>query len=172
MDSSKDSLKAVLLHNGNNFAAIPIAHTTVIKESYENFKLWLEQIDYNCQKWLICGDFKMIQMILGLQQGFTKTPCFICLWDSRARDQHFTQKYSDKRKQWKIGYENVIHESLVDHQNILLPPLHIKLGIMKQYVKALNNKGTYWDDDFVASMTLLEKKLGWVLKKLWTNFWE
>jgi hypothetical protein len=30
---------------------------------------------------------------------------------------------------------NVIHEALVTRQNILLPLLHIKLGIMKQIVK-------------------------------------
>jgi hypothetical protein len=32
----------------------------------------------------------------------------------------------------------VIQASLVDPQKVLLPPLHIKLGIMKQYVKALD----------------------------------
>lgn len=77
IDSSKESLKAVLLHNGNDFAAIPIAHTTVMKESYESFKFILEKIDYKFHKWLICDDFKMIQMVLGLQQGFTKYPCFL-----------------------------------------------------------------------------------------------
>lgn len=31
IDSSKESLKAVLLHNGNKFAAVPIAHSTIIR---------------------------------------------------------------------------------------------------------------------------------------------
>ncbi|XP_018399906.1 PREDICTED: uncharacterized protein LOC108777492 [Cyphomyrmex costatus] len=75
-------------------------------------------------------------MALGLQQGFTKHPCFICLWDSHARTKHYTQQ--DWPKKWDIGSENVIHGSLVDRENILLPPLHIKLGLMKQYVKALD----------------------------------
>ena len=30
---------------------------------------------------------------------------------------------------------NVIHKALVTRQNILLPPLHIKLGLLKQIVK-------------------------------------
>jgi hypothetical protein len=33
---------------------------------------------------------------------------------------------------------NVIHEASVPKENILLPPLHIKLGLLKQFVKALN----------------------------------
>ena len=30
---------------------------------------------------------------------------------------------------------------MVDQKNIILPPLHIKLGLMKQFVKALNRSG-------------------------------
>ena len=33
---------------------------------------------------------------------------------------------------------------LIDSQNVLLPPFHIKLGIMKQFVKALNKSGPYF----------------------------
>jgi len=36
---------------------------------------------------------------------------------------------------------NVIHEPLVDRENILMPPLHIKLGLCKQFVKALDKHG-------------------------------
>jgi hypothetical protein len=36
----------------------------------------------------------------------------------------------------------VIHASLVDPQKVLLPPLHIKLSIMKQFVKALDKSGS------------------------------
>jgi hypothetical protein len=36
----------------------------------------------------------------------------------------------------------VIHASLADPQKVLLPPLHIKLGVMKQFVKALDKSGS------------------------------
>jgi hypothetical protein len=36
----------------------------------------------------------------------------------------------------------VIHASLVDAQKVLLPPLHINLGVMKQFVKALDKSGS------------------------------
>ena len=39
------------------------------------------------------------------------------------------------------GENNVINEPLVDRKNIILPPLHIKLGIMKQFIKALDRDG-------------------------------
>ena len=35
------------------------------------------------------------------------------------------------------GKKNVQHPPFVDSWNILLPPLHIKLGLMKSSVKAL-----------------------------------
>ena len=41
IDSSKRSLKAVLLHNGNKFASIPIAHSTKLKETYETLEIVL-----------------------------------------------------------------------------------------------------------------------------------
>jgi hypothetical protein len=35
------------------------------------------------------------------------------------------------------GTKNVIKPTFIDPQKVLLPSLHIKLGIMKQYAKAL-----------------------------------
>lgn len=40
------------------------------------------------------------------------------------------------------GSKNVISKPLVEPSKILLPPLHIKLGLMKQFVKALNKDGS------------------------------
>jgi hypothetical protein len=41
-----------------------------------------------------------------------------------------------------VGGQNVINEPLVARDGIILPPLHIKLGLMKQFVKALNKDGS------------------------------
>ena len=40
--------------------------------------------------------------------------------------------------------KNILQECLVDPKKVLLPPLHIKLGLMKQFIKALPPEG----DDF------------------------
>jgi len=46
--SSTLSLKAVLLHNGNNLPTIPVGHSVHNKESYETMKILMDAI--NCDK--------------------------------------------------------------------------------------------------------------------------
>ena len=41
----------------------------------------------------------------------------------------------------KVEEKNVLHKNLVDPTKIYLPPLHIKLGLMKNLVKALDRDG-------------------------------
>lgn len=141
MDSSKQSLKCVLLHNGNKFGSIPIGHSTTMKEEYANIALVLEKIEYHQHQWVVCVDLKMVNFLLGQQSGFTKYPCFMCHWDSRARDQHWIKREWPLREEMVVGEKNVIHEPLIDRKKIILPPLHIKLGLMKQFVKALDEEG-------------------------------
>jgi hypothetical protein len=87
-DSSKRSLKAVLLHNGSKYASVPVCHSVHLKESYENLALVLTKLNYTDQRWIICDDLKVLPMLLGQQSGYTKYPCFLCELDSRARSQH------------------------------------------------------------------------------------
>ncbi|PZC80047.1 hypothetical protein B5X24_HaOG215516 [Helicoverpa armigera] len=141
IDSSKRSLKCVLLHNGNKYACVPIGHTTKLKEEYQNIKMVLEKISYAQHQWLVCVDLKMVNFLLGQQGGYTKYPCFICLWDSHARNQHWITKIWPLRENMEVGKANVINEPLISRENILLPPLHIKLGLMKQFIKALDKNG-------------------------------
>jgi hypothetical protein len=72
IDSSKRSLKAVLLHNGNHYASLPISHSVYLTESYENIELVLTKIGYTAHDWMICGDMKLLCMLLGQQAGYTK----------------------------------------------------------------------------------------------------
>ena len=46
IDSSKRSLKCVLLHNGKQYGSIPIGHSVTLKENYENIKVVLERLKY------------------------------------------------------------------------------------------------------------------------------
>ena len=34
----------------------------------------------------------MLNILLKQQSGFTKCPCFLCMWDSMDRSQHYTKK--------------------------------------------------------------------------------
>ena len=47
IDSSKMSLRVVLLHNGNRFLSVPLAHAANMKESYENMKLLMGKTKYD-----------------------------------------------------------------------------------------------------------------------------
>jgi len=81
------------------------------------------------------------------------------MWmDSRANDIHWTTKDWPKRK----GSKNA---SLVDKQKILLPLLHIKLGIMKQFVKELDRSGSCFQYLSIKLLVLSEAKVKW-----WTTY--
>ena len=67
-----------------------------------------------------------------------KTPCFLFLWDNRDRAQYYTNHKWPERTSLTVGENNVINTPLVDPEKVLIPPLHIKLGLMKQFVKALD----------------------------------
>ena len=65
IDSSKRSMKCVLLHNGNKLAFILIGHSIQMKETYENTKTILDRIKYVEHEWIICGDLNILSMLLG-----------------------------------------------------------------------------------------------------------
>ena len=125
IDSCKRSFKCVLLHNGNQFASVPLAHSTSLKEKYDSMKYVLEKISYCQHKWHICIDLKIVNFLLGQQSGFTKYPCFLCMWDSRDRSQHYTKKDRPARDEIAPGRSNnIVNNPLVDRNKILFPPLH------------------------------------------------
>jgi len=96
----------------------------------------MEAINYNIFKWQICGDLNVIALLLGLQQGFTKYCCFICEWNSRARSLH----YWPARKSLEPGIMNVQNQPQVEPSKILLPSMLLKLGLMKNFVKAMDQE--------------------------------
>ena len=72
IDSSKMNTKEVLLHNRNRFPSVPLAHAANTKESYESTKLRLGKIKYDEFKCKLCGDLKVVALLLGMQLGYTK----------------------------------------------------------------------------------------------------
>ena len=141
IDLSKLSLKAVLLHNGNMVPSIPVGYAAHMQETYENMKHLLECINYEQYCWQLCGEFEVIAILVGLQPGYTKYCCFLYESDSRARHEHYLKEEWPKRSTLKAGTKNVKYTPLVEASKILLPPLHIKLGLMKNFVKAMNQDG-------------------------------
>ena len=54
-----DSSKRSLLHNTNEYASIPIGHSTTLEKKYEPVKQVFECIKCNQHNWKICVDLKM-----------------------------------------------------------------------------------------------------------------
>ena len=82
IDSSKTSFKAVLLHNGIIKPSIPVGYSILRKETYNTMKILFDLLEYPKYTWKICSDLKVVSPLRGLQLGYTKHVCFLCVWDS------------------------------------------------------------------------------------------
>ena len=91
IDSSKRSLKAVLLHIGNKIPSIPIAHFALLKESYDSIEILLNTICYSDYQCSLCGGFKVIGILMGLQGVLQNTVVFM-FWDVCTTAQHYETK--------------------------------------------------------------------------------
>ena len=85
IDSSEVSFKLVLLHNGNIFPSFRLAHADNKEEMYESMRLLLGKIKYDEFKWNLCGDLKVVALLLGIQLEYTKYCYFLCEWFSLTR---------------------------------------------------------------------------------------
>ena len=83
------SLKADLLYNGNSFPSIPIWHSVQTKETHNSMDHLLSVVNYKEHKWMICGDLKVVGLVLGFQGGYATYPCSLCLSDCQADEQHY-----------------------------------------------------------------------------------
>lgn len=54
-----------------------------IEAIHESTSLIQCAVSSNTDKWLICGDLKVIELLLGLQIGM-KFCCFLCFWNTRT----------------------------------------------------------------------------------------
>jgi hypothetical protein len=49
--------------------------------------------------------------------------------------------WGEKRQKLTPGERNAVHDPLVDAAKVFLPPLHIKLGLVKNFAKAMKKDG-------------------------------
>jgi len=75
-----------------------------------------------------------------MQLGFTKYCCLLCQWDSRDKN-YYVNKLWPERTSLTPGEKNVISPPLVLPEKIYLPPLHIKQGLVKNFVKGMDKIG-------------------------------
>ena len=53
----------------NLFCFLITAYSRNMKETYETMEILIDHVKYREHKWLICGDFKVIGLLMGLQGG-------------------------------------------------------------------------------------------------------
>lgn len=133
IDGSVNSLKA---HITNKKPAVPVAYSTQLKESWNTLYDILQAIKYEDHKWKICSDLKVVNMLQGLKMGFPKYFCYLCCWNTRNKDvDHYTHQWDSRTLNEKTANLGLIEEPMIENpEDILLPPLHLKLGILKKFL--------------------------------------
>ena len=119
LDSSKGSLKYVLLHNGNVYAAVPVGHSVCLRKEHYDIKTVIGLLKYYEHNWIIFVDHKQVNFFLGQQRGFIKYPCFICRRDSRARDKHWNQKEWSLCETLEVGMPNIVNDPIISQEKII-----------------------------------------------------
>jgi hypothetical protein len=136
IDASTKSLKAVLLCNNQIYPSIPVYYSTIQREKRDVIKDLLEKINYDNYEWRFCGDLKMIGITLGIQGTSANHPCFLCDWKRPQRGECWSHDKGQPRISWIPNVDkNIVSESLIPREKILLPPLHLKIGLMTQLMK-------------------------------------
>jgi len=106
-----------------------------MKKSCESM---LGKIKYDEFEWKLCGDLKVVAPLLRMQLSYTKYCCFLCKWDSWDKKNHYVNKLWPKRTSLMPGEKNFVNPPLVLPEKIYLAPLHIKLGLMKNFAKGID----------------------------------
>ena len=85
-----------------------------LRKTYDSLKHLLNSVNYKAHGWLVCGDFKVITLLLDLQVSYTKMPCSLCEWDSQAKSEHWERHDLPSRKSLTPGLINVVQVPLAD----------------------------------------------------------
>jgi len=106
-----------------------------MKKTYTNMYLFLRALICSIYGWKACGDLKFIGFLLGLQSVFFVN-------GMAEHKTNITKLWIGPcEKLQSQGGKYVRNRPLIDKGQILLPPPHIKLGLMKNFVKAKSKHG-------------------------------
>jgi hypothetical protein len=97
-----------------------------MKESYENMKI-LNYLQHNEYCSNICGDVKVMGLLLGMQLGNVKFGFLLYECDSHSRSSHCAVREWPCCKEFLPGKKKIGDDPLVDSEKIFIPPLHIKV---------------------------------------------
>ena len=96
-----------------------------MSETYDSIKIILDKVCYTDHMWRISCDLKVVAMLRGLQRGYTKNMCFLCIWDTRFKGNQYENHDRLARDPTEKGH-NCVNYPLVPMENVLMPPLQPK----------------------------------------------
>ena len=88
-------------------------------------------------------------MFTGLKFGNCTNPCFLCDWqqdttkkkDGQVKNVKYSTQACNPREKFEMGKLGVKGDQLVKPESILFAPLHIKIGLVTQFVLSLDKDG-------------------------------
>ena len=114
-DSSKLSLKIVLLQWKqawtNTYLEFNLDRSQILSYQSCSWKAGLQCISMDHLCWP-----KMVNFLLGQQIGYL---CFLCMRNSRARNEHWNKKHWSERSRLQVDTASLINESLIPREKIV-----------------------------------------------------
>lgn len=160
MDASNASFKAVLLHNTNQLPSIPLYYAVGDAERREVIEQVLDKIKYNLHQWKVCSDLKMVAVFLGITGGNAKYPCFICQWDHGSKYDKYNDPAFVFRGEPEVGKFGQKYMPLIDRKKVMIPPLHVKLGVVTNFLKTLTDNKQLLKDQNTPTFDYLKTLFG------------
>lgn len=97
------------------------AHAVNIKETYENFKIFVQNVKYQKCNQNISGDLKFVAVFIGLELGYTKYSCFF--FNGSAHVNKIIKREKTGRNVYVLFKENfkLIREYLINYTFFYFP---------------------------------------------------
>lgn len=118
----------MLLHKSNKWPAIPLYYATDEKEDRVTLEKLLDTIKYEEHNWKLCCDLKVVKILAGMKGGNPNHGCFKCDWN---RNDPVKDQYTGE---WTGTNPDIKPDIKINMNNVLIPPLHLKLGIVQKFL--------------------------------------
>jgi hypothetical protein len=107
----------------------------------------------------LCGDLKVIALLLGLQLRCTKFCCFLCEWDNTDTKYHFIHKQWAERESLIPAEKNIVNIPLINPENVYLPSLQSKLELIKNVFKTMDQNSAGFFNSKTKCPTMSDAKI-------------
>ena len=115
-----------------------VAHSEHLKEFNESIEILFNALQYSYYKWKICGDLKIISILMGTQEDLPNTAAFSVYEIIMLLQCTMSKDIGHKNP----GFVNIQSIPLVNPKDVFIPPLCIKLELIKNFVKALGKSNS------------------------------